>query len=259
MSRNRAPRGVGRRTALLLSVVLLVISSAGLVLASPWGLLALGRGNLDWNRLSNIGQTYGAVSAVVAAIALVGVVVSLVIQSREAKATRLNSQRDHHVGLMRMAMEDPLYMECFGPYLTESFETERQLTYINLLVAQWYSEYEIGEPSEAPLRAAAANVFTSGPGRRYWEAAGQYWQDNYPGRRAKRFQRVLDEAYREALERPASTTPVDEPGPVTDFHERTRPSRWPTLLSAAACGAVATVAALMAFCFLKRREKRSAS
>ncbi|HEX3780628.1 MAG TPA: DUF6082 family protein [Pseudonocardiaceae bacterium] len=241
-------------------MLVLVIVSVGLVSASPWALLALGQDNLDWSRLSNIGQTYGAVSAVVASVALFGVVASLVIQSREVKAARLNSQRDHHVNLMRMAMDDPLYMECFGPYLTENFETERQLVYINLLVAQWYSEYEIGEPSDAPLRAAAVNVFASNPGRRYWEVAGQYWQDNYPGRRAKRFQRVLDEAYREALKRPATTTPVVAPAPVSGSRGLSRSSWWLTLSSAAVCGMMATISGgVVAYCFLKRREKGKGS
>ncbi|HEV2781669.1 MAG TPA: DUF6082 family protein [Actinophytocola sp.] len=53
-------------------------------------------------------------SAVIAAIALLGVMISLVIQSREAKAARKSARRAHHVEMMRMAMDDPRYMECWG-------------------------------------------------------------------------------------------------------------------------------------------------
>jgi hypothetical protein len=209
-------------------ILLLVLVSVGLVVVSPWVLRALGGADLDWTRLSDIGQTYGAVSAVIAAVALLGVVASLVIQRKEAKAARVNAQREHHVELMRMAMDDPVYMNVFGPYLTESFERERQLTYVNLLIAQWYTEYDIGEPSgDHSLRAAAVDVFKSPPGRRYWEMAGPYWRDNYRGRRARRFQRILDDAYREALNEPAVRPPVPaSPIPTVVEEARRQPNRW---------------------------------
>lgn len=82
-----------------LVILLLVLVSIGLVVASPWALRALGGSNLDWSRLSNIGQTYGAVSAIIAAVALLGVVSSLIVQSREAKIARISAQRAHHVEL----------------------------------------------------------------------------------------------------------------------------------------------------------------
>ncbi|HWE87850.1 MAG TPA: DUF6082 family protein [Pseudonocardiaceae bacterium] len=213
-----------------------MLISIGLVVVSPWALRAIGGSNLDWNRLSSIGQTYGAVSAIIAAVALLGVVASLVVQRREAKAARINAQRNHHVDLMRMAMEDPLYMDCLGQYLTENFDTKRQRAYVNLLVAQWFSQYEIGEFNDKRLRVAATNVLTSLPGRGYWEAARQYWRENYSGRRARRFHRVLEEAYQEAVKKPPSRPPV---GPA-EVSER-RAGRWWVLLGAAGCGAAAAV------------------
>lgn len=111
------------RAVFHVAILLLVIVSMGLVALSPLALRALDSGDqVDWNRLSNIGETYGAVSAVVAAVALLGVLVSLVIQSRETKAARANARRAHHVELMRMAMDDRRYMECWGPYLTDSLQ-----------------------------------------------------------------------------------------------------------------------------------------
>jgi hypothetical protein len=75
-------------------------------------------------------------SAVIAIVALLGVPAFLIIKSREAKATRINAQRGHHVALMRMAMDEPRYMECLGPYLTENFASETQFVYVNLVIAQ---------------------------------------------------------------------------------------------------------------------------
>ncbi|HWE87849.1 MAG TPA: DUF6082 family protein [Pseudonocardiaceae bacterium] len=71
-----------------------------------------------------------------------------------------------------------------------------------------YSSYQTEIIADASLRKNAASVFASAQGRQYWEVAGPSWRDNYPGRRAGRFYRVLDEAYREALTKPPSVPPT---------------------------------------------------
>lgn len=223
-----------------MAILLLVIVSTGLVVLSPLALRALDNGDeVDWNRLSNIGETYGAVSAIVAAVALLGVTTSLVIQSREAGAARKNARRAHHVELMRMAMDDPRYMECWGPYLTESFAAEGQYTYVNLIVAHWYSEYEVGELSDTLLRATAASVFASVPGRVYWRSTGTFWRDNYAGRRAWRFHRVLEEAFQEAIRKPPSMPPA----PPASIEPARAGWRWGTVLAAGGGAAAALVMA----------------
>jgi hypothetical protein len=224
---------------LFLVILLLVIVSVGLVVTSPLALSALDSGSqVDWNRLSNIGQTYGAVSAIIAAVALLGVVVSLVTQQREAKAARENAQRGHLLDLLRMAMDDPRYMECWGPYLTKNFATEGQFTYVNLIVAHWHSEYAVGEMSDSLLRATAASVFASIPGRRYWQTTGSFWRDNYSGRRARRFHRVLEEAYQEAIKKPPVRPPADV---VRKSEPVAGERRWLTVLVAAGGGAAVAV------------------
>ncbi|KAA2259513.1 hypothetical protein F0L68_21540 [Solihabitans fulvus] len=238
-------------------VPLLVLLALGVVVASPLALRALDDGShVDWARLSNIGQTYGAVSAMIAVIALSGVAASLVIQNREAKAARKSALRGLHTDLMRMALDEPLYMDCLGPYLTPSFDTERQHTYVNLLVAHWYAAYEIGETTEAELRASALGVFTGMPGRRFWQSARDFWATAYPDRRSLRFFHILDEAYLEAVQRPAV------PGEPGLGHRTVRPPhpvverRWLACLAAAGCGAAAPIALLAARRALRSRRAR---
>jgi uncharacterized protein DUF6082 len=227
------------RAVFVIAILLLVIVSMGMVVLSPLALRALDtRDDTDWERLSSIGQTYGAVSAIVAAIALLGVMISLVIQSREIREARKNARRSHHVELMRMAMDDPGYMECWGPYLTESFVAERQYTYVNLVVAHWYSEYDIGELSDPLLRATAASVLASAPGRRYWQNTGTFWRDNYSGRRARRFHQVLDEVYQEAIKRPTPTPPA-----AVEPESAPPARRWDAVLAAGGGAAAALLVA----------------
>lgn len=247
------------RAVFAVTILLLVIASIGLVVISPFALRGLDNDSqIDWNRLSVIGQTYGAVSAVIATVALSGVVVSLFIQGREIKEARKNARRAHHVELMRMAMDDPRYMECWGPYLTETFATERQYTYVNLIVAHWFSEYEVGELSDNLLRATAKSVFRSAPGRHYWADTGTFWRDNYSGRRARRFYRVLEQTYQEVRDEPQADAPpvIDTTGsseqPKTPPRSPSR--RWRAVVAAVAGAAAAAMFVARALGRSRRRH-----
>lgn len=223
-------------------ILLLVLVSVGLVAASPLALRALDRNSneINWDRLSEIGATYGAVSAIIAAVVLLGVTASLIIQSREARAARGNAQRAYHADLLRMATDDPRYMECWGPYVTENFDAECQYVYVNLIVTQWHYEYKIGEMTDALLRATAASVFAGSPGRQYWKASGSFWRDNYSGRRAGRFFHILNEEYEEALKNPPSGPPDAVDNKPPSRREDSRSSRWWWLV-AAGCGVAVSV------------------
>jgi hypothetical protein len=60
------------------SITVSIIAFLILVILSPLVLRLLASSfNLNWSNLSNIGQTYGAVSALITALALGGVVISL--------------------------------------------------------------------------------------------------------------------------------------------------------------------------------------
>ncbi|ONI74635.1 hypothetical protein ALI144C_38010 [Actinosynnema sp. ALI-1.44] len=204
----RVTGGLGKRRRTL-PVVLLAVFAVIAVVFSPFAVWLIGRygTNSDWQLLSNVGQTYGAVSALVAAIALIGVVVSLIIQSREAKATRASALRGLHVDLLRTAMDDPVYMECWGEYATDSFAAERQFTYVNLIVSYWRSVYDLGEVDDATLSVACGEIFSAMPGRTYWQKVGPRRMKTAPTRRDRRFYEIIDQAYRAAEHRPIVAPP----------------------------------------------------
>ena len=79
-----------RFTARLLAVIAVGAGLLSLVLFSPLLLRELTHvKGIDWQQLSNVGQTYGAASAILSGIALVGVVFSLLVQARQAKTERI--------------------------------------------------------------------------------------------------------------------------------------------------------------------------
>lgn len=69
---------------------------------SPFALEWMTRdAKLDRERLSQIGDTYGAAGAVLAALSLAGIAVSLLLQARQAKATSEQTARMFHFDLVR--------------------------------------------------------------------------------------------------------------------------------------------------------------
>jgi hypothetical protein len=148
------------RTATLALVVLAVLGALGAVFLSP---LALSRvpaaQGIDWSRLGDVGQTYGAASALLSVFALGGVAVSLHLQRRESKAAREQALRGLHTDLLRMALEDATFLECWGP-IGESTDVGwyRQHIYLNLVVSHWQMMWEIGAITERHLRLTAGDL-----------------------------------------------------------------------------------------------------
>lgn len=74
-------------------LVLVALLIVGLIGASPLALDGFQRTRTHWERLSFIGQTYGAASAVLSVFALIGVVTRLIFQAHETRLAREEAQR----------------------------------------------------------------------------------------------------------------------------------------------------------------------
>src|SRR5215472_5806684 len=85
-----------------------LLATASFIIGTPFVLLAIGHIHpSDWLQFSNEGQAYGGIAAVFGMLALVGVVTSLVLQSRESAANRESAQRSIHKDLIFRALDDP--------------------------------------------------------------------------------------------------------------------------------------------------------
>ncbi|WP_344907461.1 DUF6082 family protein [Actinomadura meridiana] len=171
----------------------------GLIGVSPWALRAFDGSTERWERLSFIGQTYGAASALVAAVALVGIVATLILQARETKISREEARRIAIAELLKMAMDDPDLDEAWGPVPAgESRKARRQLMYINMIISEWQMSFETKALPETRLRAISREMFSAHPGRAFWREARQVRMSTSETRRARRFHQILDEEYHRA-------------------------------------------------------------
>jgi hypothetical protein len=171
-----------------------------IIVGTPFLLLAIAHiGTDDWPLLSDVGQAYGGISAAVGTLALLGVVVSIMLQSREFNLTRQMVNRTIHAELLFRALDDPSLRACWGPSPHGAVDKDRQHLYSNLVVAFWRSMFDIGAMTEQQLRPLAAEMFAAEPGRRYWSVAGQYQLAYYNEPRDRSFIAILSEEYDKAL------------------------------------------------------------
>jgi Family of unknown function (DUF6082) len=193
-------RPLAIRSGVLIATILVLV----LVILSPFALRGIAQlPGMNWVRLSNVGQTYGGISALLAALALVGVVLSLLYQARDVNIAREQASRTFHNELLRMELEDPIYMEALGaPWgmqMATDYDSLRQFNFIHMWVSYWQSRYLLNELPETGLRTTAAlELFNSKAGRDYW-SANRATRMKISRGRGLQFARILDQEYNKAL------------------------------------------------------------
>ena len=235
----------GRRLFTIILICLVILMSATLVAFSPLALELWKNSPANWNWLSEVGQTYGAASALLAMFALVGVAVSLVLQAREAKSAREQTLRSLHGELMRMAMEDPLYRACWGAFFTsDDPDAQRAHMYVNQIVNHWLTMWELRSITEPHLREVAQTVLAGPYGQKYWSEVRELRMTSASTRRERRFYRIPDEEYERARRSAPSQSPPQPP------KASERPGG--TSISAGLGGVLAVLAAAIAYLTLRR-------
>ncbi len=218
-------RSRSRKAMISMAVLAATAGVLGLVLLSPLLMRQLGTlWGLDWARLSNIGQTYGAASAILSALALGAVAVSLLVQARQTKVQQIQAVRGFHLELLRMTLDDPaVYIPCWGWNLDMPEEArERQQIFMIMMMNYEAMGYAIGVVSESSLRGSfLADMFQSEVGRQYWNHARSAWTlDLSESRRGRRFVQIVEDEYNRAV----ATGPPLVTGATSDddHHHETR-------------------------------------
>jgi hypothetical protein len=176
------------------------VATAALLLVSPL-LLLIPSVVLDanWQELTDIGQSYTGVAALLSAAALVGVVISIRFQAEQSQLLRRQVARDMQFGLLRLAMADPLYASVFqAAPSVQGHDDHRKI----LFRTQWmrYLEFAFfsGELSEAELQLnLEGDFFANADNRLWWTEVRQYWAARAGEKPTlhRRFIGKLDQAY----------------------------------------------------------------
>lgn len=194
------------RLAQSFAVSVVVVAVVLLVLLSPALLIVVDHyWRADWPRLSNTGQTYGIASAIFSALAIVGVVASLLYQALQVRAQVVQTSRQAHTDLLRMVISDPdLYADCVGTWPEDMpNDTKRRSIFLALWLQYALTGFRSGTISEANLRSEILpDMFSKRPAREFWEWARNYWRglEGTGRRRDGAFFRMIEEEYQRAID-----------------------------------------------------------
>lgn len=125
-NRRKWTTWLGASAIILISLVAVALSPLAFE-----GILKI-RG-VKWGELSNVGQTYGAMSTLLAALALVGVAASIHLQGREARYARMEVDRTRHFELTKLALDNPLFLQVVDVNRYEAFVSVMWLQYWRML------------------------------------------------------------------------------------------------------------------------------
>ncbi|MEU3774853.1 DUF6082 family protein [Streptomyces sp. NPDC032472] len=197
-----SPKSRTIRRALAWSGALLVFICG--VAATPFALNLVAPKALDWDRLSDISQSYGAVSVVISAAALLGVVTSIAFQAKQARLDGEQTFRAAHRELTMLTLGDSALLRCWEPPRTPMTEARwRQVIVTNLIVSMWASDHHLGRLNDSALRVVLGAHFRGEVARAHWENSGPMWRDHMAALddpRRLRFVEIVDEQYHHARE-----------------------------------------------------------
>jgi hypothetical protein len=149
----------------------------------------------DYSRISNIGQVYSAASAVIVVMALGIVAAGLTLQYRQFAAGRLQALSDSEDQLIRLAMQDPHYRQCWGARVAPEDVDEADYYYCNAILKNLKRAWQLHDLSEAQARAYLASLFDSEIGRTFWHDNGDWHQRVKTRGRRARIVEIINEAY----------------------------------------------------------------
>ena len=182
----------------LLSIVAAVVVIGVALSPMLLGLAYAGTGT-DYTMIGDLGQAYGAASAMVAVAALIAVTASLIVQGRQGRVMRLQLLDETTDELVRLAMVNPAYRQCWGSRVSPAHVGEDLFYYCQLLVKLWTDSWEQRKIDESLARAYLQTFFDSEVPRMFWERTGD-WHRPGPARNHRdRFRVMVNEEYLRAL------------------------------------------------------------
>ncbi|MEW2582225.1 DUF6082 family protein [Streptomyces virginiae] len=191
---------------------LLGLGLLGLIVSTPFVLAALAPASADWGKLSDISQTYGAVSVVLSAIALAGVALSLLYQVRLARTSSEQAIRESHLQLAALALSDPALLQAWSPPVAPvTWKRHQQHLITSLVLGELLQRFRIGHLSAEKLAVKLDGHFRGEIAREQWEREGAAWRRTMEAgdRRDRAFVRLVDARYRAAAAEGPAAAPLE--------------------------------------------------
>lgn len=164
----------------------------GLGLGSALGLLVK-RDTL--RALSDIGQAFGTLSALLSAVALLGVWSSIRLQTRQAEVAKFEAVRGIRGQLVQFAFDEPELLSLWGFDPTGGDEKMREAAYLSMIFSFWKMAYAVGAMTDLELITAGPVIFRSPRTRAWWAEARFTYLADTASPEVTMFARMIDVQY----------------------------------------------------------------
>jgi hypothetical protein len=183
--------------------VLITISLVGLII-SPLALsFAASHQKRNWADVGNIGQAYGAVSAVMSAGAMIGVVISLQFQVRENRLQHIQCMRTGQIELMKLLIDDPTLFPISTTARALTSDSRRlrpkewrQGIFTNLIFKHLEMAYTTKYISEESVRTTVSEYFENPVVLKWWIRAREAYHRDAMSAPKRRFFQIVDYEHR---------------------------------------------------------------
>jgi hypothetical protein len=204
--------GARWRTAAAVAASLAAVSAGFLV--APILLLRINEpvSDSDLSRMSDAGQAYGGLSALLSAVATIAVATALLMQIQQIRISRAQGARMMQLQLMNMLIEHPEVRPVSpGLHGIPTGQRSRDI-YTNLVLRYLEMAYEIGYLPAETIRTELRMQFTVDDIRRFWERTRPIQLTSVHSKARRRFIQLVEGAYEEAVAAgpAAPTTPAVE-------------------------------------------------
>ena len=192
--RRAALRAIVQSYVKMVALVVIIVAAVIGIVFAPLGMALLAKGNREWALLGNVGQAYGGVSALISALALIGVSGALLVQARQHKLDRLTAVRGQHSYILSVVRED---LQLYAPVMGEDLKDERSTRrrWLRIEALQYLATgFDTGLLTEEALRSEAfPGFFRYEENRQFWETANSYWLSETRGRKRRKFVKIANE------------------------------------------------------------------
>nr|WP_221382352.1 DUF6082 family protein [Actinoplanes polyasparticus] len=226
------PASQWARWALAVALIGGVVVPAGIGLAAA---VSRSGDEATWARWGSVGESFGAINALLSAFALTALIISYLSQSRDLRIQRDDTalqravlenaekalrrsadvdMRNLHMSLMRMAIDDPVLAEVLPSYGRTDEKARRQYLFSNLLLQCIWLQYTAGTASREEMVSGMRHLFTSNKMREYWrETASIRYKIYVDGAQESSLATIADAIWHEHEGQPRfSTIKTGEPG-----------------------------------------------
>jgi uncharacterized protein DUF6082 len=146
------------------------------------------------------------VSTLISSVALIGVMIGLLLQTRQVRIGNRQMFKASQAELVRLALEYSTDWVDPNDVIATDAETARRTTLVNWHVQHLQLGYEIRTINEANLRRAVSRIFMAGFRRDWWRTVRDNYRVAANTRRERRFVAIIDAEYQRACASVANPT-----------------------------------------------------